>query len=453
MAAASGWSPTTCSAAVAERLRARRGLRARLGRLFAVQLAMIGGATLIGIYITQLVVEDLLTRQALTWEAAHYWELRASNPVQPLPHTANMRGYLAVPPSAAAGASALPAALREQEPGFRRIVMDGRSRLVHVSDRGDARLYLVFEADQVSDLAFYFGTVPLSIVLLLIYGLLFIAYRWSQAALSPIVRLARRLEASDLERIGGEHLDFAEWRRDADAEVATLIDALEQFARRLTAAVERERTFIRDAGHELRTPLAVFKGSLDLLERDADRPRREQDALARMRRTADGMESLLEALLLLTREEIATVGVESTPVGPLLEDEIGSLEEKARQRGNRLRLHARGEAQVSAPAPVVRIVVGNLLRNAVAYTEHGEIDVSLFENGVRVDDTGIGMTREELANMFEPFYRAEASRGDGKGHGLGLAIVRRLSERYGWKLNARSQPGQGTTMELRFRSE
>ena len=431
---------------MAEPVRGRWGLRARLGRLFAVQLAVIGTATLIGIYITQLVVEDLLTRQALTSEAAHYWQLRGSNPNQPLPNTANLRGYL----TETGSADNLPVVLRDQKPGFRRIHMDGGRRLVHVSDRGNARLYLVFKADQVSDLTFYFGTVPLSIVLLLIYALLFIAYRWSQAALSPIVRLARRLEALDLERMGGEQLDFAELREDADAEVATLIDALEHFADRLTAAVERERTFTRDAGHELRTPLAVFKGSLDLLERNADRPMRDRDALARMRRTADAMETLLETLLLLAREESADAAEEPISLRRILEEEMRVLQESARQRGNRLRLRANEDVWVPAPAPVVRIVVGNLLRNAVTYTDNGEIEISLFTDGVRFNDTGIGMSRDELANMFEPFYRAEASRSDGQGHGLGLAIVRRLSDRYGWTLNARSQPGQGTTVELRF---
>ena len=238
-----------------EGARGRRGLRARLGRLFAVQLAVIGTATLIGIYITQLVVEDLLTRQALNSEAAHYWQLRESDPGQPLPNTANLRGYLVEPLSIAAALdSGLPPELRAEPPGFWRINLNSRSRLLHVSDRGDARLYLVFEADQVSSLAFYFGTVPLSIVLLLIYGLLFVAYRWSQAALSPIVRLARELEAAGPDRMGSVELDFDGLRRNADAEVATMIDALEHFAERLTAAIERERIFTRDAGMSCAPP-------------------------------------------------------------------------------------------------------------------------------------------------------------------------------------------------------
>ena len=438
---------------MAERKGGGRGLRARLGRLFAVQLAVIGTATLIGIYITQLVVEDLLTRQALAAEATHYWALREANPAQPPPDTANMRGYLAAPSSPGDSAGDVPAPLLEQGPGFRRVHIGGASRLVHVSDAGSARLYLVFEADQVSDLAFYFGTLPLSIVLLLIYGLLFVAYRWSQAALSPIVRLARRLEAVDFDRMGSVQLDFSGLREEADGEVATMIQALEGFTARLDAAIERERIFTRDAGHELRTPLAVFKGSLDLLERETDRPAHDRDALARMRRTADEMESLLKTLLLLAREESAAAEEGPTSVNRVVRGEIQALEGAARRRGNQILWRADEEVMVDAPAPALRIVVGNLLRNAVAYTEDGTVNVTLFGEGLRLEDSGVGMSREELASMFEPFFRSDAARAAGKGHGLGLSIVRRLTLQYGWGLNVRSQPGAGTTVELRFRAD
>ncbi|MCY4198321.1 MAG: HAMP domain-containing sensor histidine kinase [Gammaproteobacteria bacterium] len=433
----------------------RPGLRARLGRLFAVQLTVIGTATLIGIFITQLVVEDLLTRRALNAEAAHFWALWRTDPQQALPNTANLRGYLMGPDSPHADRSeSLPAALHTEAPGFRRLHLDGFSKLVHVSDQDGFRLYLVFEAGQVSDLAFYFGTLPLSIVLLLIYGLLFVAYRWSQAALSPIVRIARQLDIADLDNInnrGGLALDFASLRANADTEVATMIDALEHFAMRLTDAVERERLFTRDAGHELRTPLAVFKGSLDLLERNRERPAHDHDALKRMRRTADEMESLLETLLLLARNAADNAPPASpTPVASLLLDEVEAMQAAAEKRGNVLSAKVEAETEVDAPVAVLRSVVGNLLRNAIAYTTDGVIEVTLFADGIRVEDNGIGMSREELANMFEPFYRAEASRGASKGHGLGLAIVRRLCRQYGWTTNARSQPGQGTTVEIRF---
>ena len=421
-----------------------RGLRARLGRLFAVQLAVIGLATVIGIYITQLVVEDLLTRQALDLEAEHFWTRYDADPGAALPDTANMRGYLTRP------GVRPPIGLEDVAAGFSRIDFEGRSRVVHVSENAGARLVLVFDSAQVSDLAFYFGILPLSIVLLLIYALLFVAYRWSQAALSPIIRLARRLEAVDFMRPGGIHLDLADLAHSADAEVATMIDALGSFTARLDAAIERERVFTRDAGHELRTPVAVFKGSLDLLERDRSRPSADRKALARMRRTVADMESLLETLLLLARVEAEPVHGETTSVNQVASEEIDALRELTEAHRNRVELTTAADRDVRAPKQIVRIVVGNVLKNAVSFTREGKVDVHIHAGGMTVTDTGIGMSSEELGNAFEAFYRADAARGVTPGHGLGLAIVGRIVKRYGWTIRARSRSGEGTTVDLGF---
>ena len=423
----------------------RRGLRARLGRVFAAQVAVIGLATVVGVYVTRVVVEDLLTRRALDLEAEHYWGLAAADPAQPLPNTANLRGYLAAP-----GGAAVPDDLAGLEPGFGRHPVDGRSRLVHVSERGGRRLYLVFDEDSVSDLTFYFGLLPLSVVLLLMYVLLFVAHRWSHRALSPVVRLARRLREVDFEGAGRVRVDLGPLRDTADAELAAMIEALDQLAARVDAAIERERVFTRDAGHELRTPVAVLKGSLDLLEReDGGRPDRERETLSRMRRTVDDMEALLETLLLLARGE-AVPSAEETVVNDVAASEIGSLAPQAARAGDAVCLHERGELRVRAPDRVVRIVFGNLLRNAVTHTRGGRIDVTVTADSLTVEDTGSGMSEAQLANAFEPFYRGDDRRGGADGHGLGLSIVRRLSRQLGWQVTARSHPGQGTSMEIRF---
>ena len=422
------------------------GLRARLGRLFIAQVAIIGIATVVGIYLTELVVEDMLTRRALTLEAEHFWRLAEDDPDLALPHTANMRGYLA------GAGEPLPPGFDDLNPGFGRIAIDGSDRLVHISDRGGDRLYLVFDEAGVSDLAFYFGLLPLSIVLLLMYLLLFVAYRWSQRALSPIVRLARQLQTVDFEASGHVALELGALRRSTNAEVATMVDALDQLATRINAAIDRERVFTRDAGHELRTPVAVFKGSLDLLEAtpEARWHERDRQALKRMRRTVDDMETLLETLLLLARGEAAASVADETLVNEVVAVQIDELRPLADEKSNTVALHEAAELRVRAPVKVVQIVVGNLLRNALTYTANGTVDVTVAAHGVKVADTGPGMSRPDLANAFEPFYRADASRGSSRGHGLGLSIVRRLSQQFGWQLAANSRLGEGTTMEVRF---
>jgi signal transduction histidine kinase len=108
--------------------------------------------------------------------------------------------------------------------------------------------------------------------------------------------------------------------------------------------------------------------------------------------------------------------------------------------------------RVRAPPKVVEIVIGNLLRNAINYTRDGSVDVSVGRSSIRVTDTGIGMSSDELEKVFEPFYRVDQSRGLTKGHGLGLSIVKRLVRQFGWTISVHSRPGEGTTMEVRFRS-
>jgi signal transduction histidine kinase len=79
------------------------------------------------------------------------------------------------------------------------------------------------------------------------------------------------------------------------------------------------------------------------------------------------------------------------------------------------------------------------------------VEVTVTADGVRVSDTGIGMSGEELERAFDAFYRADQSRGRTQGHGLGLAIVRRLVRQFGWTIAAHSRPGEGTTVEVGFR--
>ncbi len=427
----------------------RTGLRAKLIRVFAIQVAIISVLTLAGIFITNTIIEDVLLREALNTEADYFWSRVSRDPEASLPDTSNMQSYMAVD----GDLGAIPESLRDLPPeGFGRTVSEDY-QLVHVSERDGRRLYLVWAKERITDIAFFYGIIPLAVVLLLIYGLSFLAYRLSERAISPIVRLAQYLEEFDFDRDRPLDLDLSTLREVADAEVASMIEAVDGFTRRLNAFVERERVFTRDAGHELRTPLAVLKGSLDLLEDNQDRPKHEQNALRRMRRTVDDMESLLQTLLLLARESEVSTASEEVLVNDLVANQVDLLQHMADRGENQMTLHEEAELKLQAPPRVVEIVIGNLMRNALNYTQRGKVDVTVNSRGVRVEDTGVGMSRDELANAFEAFYRADESRGLIKGHGLGLSIVRRLVRQFGWAISAHSRPGEGTTVEVRFNSD
>lgn len=424
----------------------RTGLRAKLVRVFAIQVTIISLATLIGIYFANTIIVDLVLREGLETEAAYFWQRLEQDPDASLPDTSNMRSYMAT----SGDLTGVPESLREIPPDEVVRSVAAGEQLVHVSERDGRRLYLVWAKAQIYEIAFFFGIVPLAVVLLVIYGLSFLAYRLSHQAISPIVQLAHRLERFDFEHDTTLHVDLNPLREVADAEVLSMINAVATFSERLKAFVERERVFTRDAGHELRTPVAIFKGSLDLLEENPDRPPVDRKALARMRRTVQDMEALLETLLMLARESEMEIPRQDVVVNELVERQIDLLSPMAVSAGNTLSFHEDAELKVRAPVKVVEIVIGNLLRNAINYTRSGNVDVIITGESVRVVDTGIGMSGEELERAFDPFYRADESRGLTRGHGLGLAIVKRLVRQFGWAISAHSRPGEGTTIEVRF---
>ena len=104
--------------------------------------------------------------------------------------------------------------------------------------------------------------------------------------------------------------------------------------------------------------------------------------------------------------------------------------------------------RLHAPPRVLGVMIGNLLGNACQFTDEGRIEVRIGRDRIVVRDTGIGMNREELDKAFEPFYRADPANPIGKG--IGLSIVRRLGERFGWPVSLESAPGEGTTATIVF---
>ena len=154
----------------------------------------------------------------------------------------------------------------------------------------------------MGNLAFYFGVVPLILVLLTMYGFAFFAYVLSKQAVSPITRLASVIENFDLNKRDANELNLASLDQSSNSETEILANALDHFVQRSSASIERERNFTRYASHELRTPLAVIQGSassLELLELDGAPAR----AVQRIKRTSRQMGDLLNTLLILAREE------------------------------------------------------------------------------------------------------------------------------------------------------
>jgi signal transduction histidine kinase len=419
-------------------------LKRRISRTFLLQAAGISVAAVVGVYLAAAILQEVLVTEALRQEAEYYWERQARDPQAALPDTRNLRGFLAT----ADGGKDLPDDLRGLDVGFHDVRGDADFTTVYVTAREGRRLYLVFDGERVNELAAYFGLVPLMLVLLVLYLAVWLAYRASHRAVSPVSWLAREVNrldpyAPDPAAFAPEHLP-----RDADAEVQVLAAALGRFAERLGAFVERERNFTRDASHELRTPLTVIRIASDMLLNDPALPEAARVGLERIGRSARDMEVLVEAFLLLAREADHELTRGAVCVNDLVVAELERAQLVAGRKPIEVVIEAACRLLVPGSEKVVSALVGNLVRNAFSYTDAGRVSIGIAPQRVVIEDSGVGMDEQHIREAFEPFFRGQPQhRG---GHGVGLTIVRRLSERFNWPVRIESEPGVGTRVTVDF---
>jgi len=253
----------------------------------------------------------------------------------------------------------------------------------------------------------------------------------SRKVLKPVTQLARRIRDF---RKAGKAEPLAQ--HFADDEVGELAQALDDYSARLTAMVERDREFNSDVSHELRTPLAVIASTTELLQGSPDLTPKLAERLKRIERASRQATELIEALLLLSRaERRGPTRGETTEVAKVAADVIESQRPQVRGKPLEIELDAREPLSVNAPASVLSVALTNLIGNAIKYTLEGMVRVEVGAGRIEVIDTGPGIKPEDAERLFQRGVRGEGAGGSGAG--LGLAIVRRLCELYGWQVSMR----------------
>jgi len=284
------------------------------------------------------------------------------------------------------------------------------------------------------------------IIVVVIFSLLSLAIGfWSSArVMRPVADLARRVRG--LGKIGRPEALSPHF---ADDEVGQLAAALDDYSNKLTALVIRDREFNADVSHELRTPLAVIASTTELLLATPDLPIKAQERLKRVERAVRQCSETIDALLVLSRSErqLPSDG-ESTEVSTIVEQIIEVNRQHIANKSVVVQLRRTSAVEVAAPSAVVAVVIGNLVGNAFKYTTEGEVFIHVGEGKVLIEDSGRGIEHENPEKLFERGYRASST--PGKGAGLGLAIVRRLCDLYGWKVSLLPRPQGGTLATLIF---
>ena len=242
-----------------------------------------------------------------------------------------------------------------------------------------------------------------------------------------------------------------------------LFEEIQDKNRQLQQASEHKSQFVSSVSHELRTPLNAIIGLTEMMVSNAARFGTEKAAepLQRVHRAGTHLLGLINQVLDLSKIEAGKLELnpQAVQLAPLIDEVVGTARQLAQQNKNRLVVEAPDDLGTLTVDPMrLRQILLNLLSNACKFTKEGEVKLraSRVTNGrhwveLSVSDTGIGMTREQQAKLFEEFSQAEATTAQRfGGTGLGLAITRKLARMMGGDVTVASEPGKGSVFTVRL---
>ncbi len=211
--------------------------------------------------------------------------------------------------------------------------------------------------------------------------------------------------------------------------------------------VERLEQFTQDASHELRTPIAALNSSLDL----ALKTKKYREGIQSAKDDLQEVSILVERLLELARLDTFSFEMKSIDISSLTEALVARMKLLAKKKHVSIVTHIDTDIMVLGDESLIKQLITNLLTNAIKFSkpEGGEIHVTLTKYALSIQDHGIGIAKEALPHIFDRFYQVETSRTK-DGYGLGLALVKRIADVHGWRLDVRSKEGEGTAFTLHY---
>lgn len=245
--------------------------------------------------------------------------------------------------------------------------------------------------------------------------------------------------------------------RDVPEELVPLVGSLNDLLARLNRALEVQRQFVADAAHELRSPLTAVQLQLQLLKR-ADSAQERALALERLERGVQRSTRLVQQLLTLARQDPQEPEEADAPVDldRLVREVAADFDPLAQRNGVSLDLDSQAPLQIPGDEDSLRVMLGNLVDNAIRYTpQGGTVTVRARADGpdalLEVEDSGPGIPADQRDRVFDRFYRVPRQDTSEEGSGLGLAIVKRVVDRHrGWISLDSGKGGSGLRVAIRL---
>ncbi len=421
----------------------RRSLQWKINTTLVVFALIISLGIPLQARLSQGLVVHPMWEQLLLSSTTQYLALAQKQPGLPLPSQGPLRGWRLsdthVPKD-------MPRFFADLRPGFydeaETDEFDSGSHAVLITSIGAERIVMALD---LTDLEWQQNRNASLGILLWLTGVVLIIF-----SIQWLCRSLRRPMRQLAFSMNGLHPEQPSDRLPVDFELIELHDIAElvnQHLERVERFVERERSLLDQASHEFRTPIAVIAGAVDVLTRQ-QLPAAAKPPLQRIRATTDNLTEIMAALLYLSREPDGHAPTETTRVDALLEVLVADHRHLLEGKLVDYSVATFAPLWVNAPEAMVRIVIGNLLRNAAENSHEGEIHVQLKHGCLNVRDCGTGFDTVAAARRYSASLRNSVKLGGGQG--LGLFLTRRICERFGWSLLITSTISKGTLAQLRF---
>lgn len=416
----------------------KQSLSRRIVIAFMLMTVLVGGTFAVGIVETVHLVEERLISAELGGDLGRLLKMESSEDWRHNPEPGQLFHFSNGP-----GDFAMPDDLQVLPPGFSEVYRDDRAYHAFVQLVDGRRYVLLEDQSEFEDREQLLFAVVLGgfLISLALSGLL--GWMLARKVIEPVVRLSTQVRHPD-QLLDRAPLLAPDYASDEVGQLAASFDTTLGLLRR---ALTRERLFTSDVSHELRTPLMVLASSCELLLENPALEPRARGQVQRIARASEEMRDLVQTFLLLARSRSDETRM--TPLASLAEVADGLVEQwRPAIEAKGLTFHyQRGSGELlHYNAPLLRSVLGNLLRNALHYTERGSIELQLVEHGFTVIDSGVGIPESEREAMFQPFVRGGQARGEGLG--LGLSLVQRICESQGWSVSLSSVEPQGCRFEV-----
>lgn len=415
----------------------RRSLRAQIMTWIGGYAVLLTGAIML--LLADEFLEARVWESLLTQEIDHHLESKARDPSHVWQDTGTVQLF-------AAPERPLPPALSALPEGVHDDFWFGERETVVLIQRVEGVDYAVVR--DITDLEAFEDTLILSVLVLalalvVVMGALIGRGVWR--SLQPLSSLA-----DDIVALAPDHAGQRITVPDtAGSELSVIANALNDYLRRQEEFVERERVFNNTASHELRTPIAVIAGAVELAMTQPGLPPAAREQMQRALHAARDVEQLIALLLTLAKDPARLARNSDTILlHELLPQIIADHHHLMRDKALSIAVDGLAPCEVEAPLHIVQAAIGNLLRNGIENSDRGTIHVRLDADAtVTIEDPGHGMTPEEIGRIYK-----QLARGGRGGDGIGLDLLGRLCEHLGWTLSFVSTPGSGTLSRLRLTS-